>query len=159
MTEVSFEVPVTERAASDTALLVISGACVLGGAISTILLRSPTAMVFAGAGIVGYAFLLHTSGRTQYFEYLSVGASGITYHHTPGKKGRVSRYAWGEIQSVKALLLERGDELQGLSLVTNRASLGGVPIFLAMDLRSDCLAALRACTYWLDNYRAKGAAT
>ena len=83
------------------------------------------------------------------FEYLVIDESGLRYVHTPGTTGRVSAYAWDEVQDVSAKLMSQGEDVQGLSILTNRTQLGGVRVLLPIFNEADCLEALEAASRWL----------
>ncbi|RYD70657.1 MAG: hypothetical protein EOP84_26310 [Verrucomicrobiaceae bacterium] len=88
-------------------------------------------------------WLFRTQPIAQMVEYLAVDEHGLKYVHASGKKSRTSRYAWSEIQSAIALLGSKGEEVQGLSVVTNRKAHGGTPILLPVFSEKDCVAVVR----------------
>ena len=92
-------------------------------------------------GIALYVWLFRTAAKTLYFTYLILNEQGIEYVHTPGAaRGRVSRYAWSQIESVSIKLASRGEEEQGLSIKLASGYLGGLPILLPVFAEVDCVA-------------------
>ena len=73
--------------------------------------------------------------------YLILNEQGIEYVHTPGvARGRVSRYALSQIESVSINLASRSEEEQGLSIKLASGYLGGPPILLPVFAEVDCVA-------------------
>lgn len=114
---------------------------VVGGLVTAVVEASPRPLVATMLGIALYVWLFRTAAKTLYFTYLILNEQGIEYVHTPGAaRGRVSRYAWSQIESVSIKLASRGEEEQGLSIKLASGYLGGLPILLPVFAEVDCVA-------------------
>lgn len=104
-------------------------------------------------GVLLYSWLFKTAPTTSYLTYLVIDEGGVEYVHSPGSDGRVSRYAWHQIEEVLANLASRGEE-PGLTIKTSDRHLGGQSIFLPVFSENDCLAAAHAIRQRLHVQRA-----
>lgn len=110
-------------------------------------------LVATVVAVAWLVWLFRTQPIWKHVEYLILDNHGLKYVHTPGNKGRVSQYAWSEIQSVSMKLASNGDDVQGLSILTTRSSLGSLPVLLPVFSEQDCIAACKAVEKQLEERR------
>jgi hypothetical protein len=114
-------------------------ALVVGGIAGAVVEVSLRPLAAAALGVAIYVWLFRTAPQTLYFTYLTLDDRGIEYVHTPGLKGRISRYAWSQIEGVSIKLASHGEEVPGLSIKLANGYLGGVPVLLPVFAELDCV--------------------
>lgn len=150
MDRIAFTVPYSPHATSrtiDFGVAFVLTSCGIALAVGLGALW-PLTMCAVGLGVV--VWLVRTQPVFEHLEYLAIGPGGIRYVHAPGQKGRISTYAWDEIDSVAADLADGEDDIPWLALQTTRPQFKGVPILLQMPSNEECLAAHKAACQWLD---------
>jgi hypothetical protein len=128
-------------------------ALAVAGMALALLRGSLLPLVATVVALAWLVWLFRTQPLVQHAEYLLLDNHGLKYMHTPGSNGRVSQYAWSEIQSVSVKLASKGEDFQGLSVLTTRSSLGGLPVLLAVFSEQDCIAACKAVEQQLEERR------
>jgi len=107
----------TSRGAAGRALVFAAAvALVVGGCIAALARFSPGAVAAIVAGVAIYAWLMCSEPQVAYVEYFRLDASGVSFVHTPGQRGRVSRHAWSQIMQVSIGAGASGQESPGLVL-------------------------------------------
>jgi hypothetical protein len=129
-TQLVLEAPIPRRGDGTRGLIfVVSLGCVVGGAIYLLSRPSPWPVVAILLGIGLFAWLLRAEPRAVYAVYAEVDAQGLTYYHSPGSHGRLSRYVWNEISELRV-----GYDPIGIVLSKRNSN---VPIFLATRSSAD----------------------
>jgi hypothetical protein len=142
------EAPVSEGSVARGLVFALAAALLVGGCIGALARGSLAPLGFVLIGIAIYTWLFRTEPRVSYVEYFRLDASGVSFVHTPGQRGRVSRYAWSQIEGVSARLATHGEEIPGLVLRLRSAE-GGRELVLPVTGDADRMRACSLAQAWL----------
>ncbi len=137
---IELQVPRTPGDFSRGLTFFVAVVLVVGGLVASVVQASVRPLVATMLGVAVYVWLFRTAAQTRYFTYFVLNDRGIEYVHTPGTSGRVTRYAWSQIERVSIKLGSRGEEDQGISIGLAGGHLGGLPILLPVFSELDCVA-------------------
>ena len=140
---------VAHTAGDKSSSFVLAFLLAVGGVVVAMNRASLLPLAATACALAWIVWLFRAQPKAVQFEYMVIDESGVRYLHTPWTAGRVSMYSWDEVQDVSAKLMSHGEDVQGLSILTNRAHLGGVRVLLPVFNEADCIEAFEAASRWM----------